>query len=70
MLISCAVTEQPICDFVFAYAKIRFSHDMAHFTLSKDRYSHDNAYLILCCYFSLTIEIYFVLRFSRKVIDL
>ena len=30
MLISCAVTPQLICDFVFAYAKIRFSHDTAH----------------------------------------
>ena len=30
-LISCAVTAQLICSFVFAYAKIRFSHDEAHF---------------------------------------
>ena len=28
-LISCAVTAQLICVFVFAYAKIRFSHDAA-----------------------------------------
>ena len=28
-LISCAVTVQLICGFVFAYAKIRFSHDAA-----------------------------------------
>ena len=28
-LISCAVTAQLICVFVFAYAKIRFSHDVA-----------------------------------------
>ena len=30
-LISCAVTAQMICTFVFAYAKGRFSHDAAHF---------------------------------------
>ena len=29
-LISCAVTSKLICVFVFAYAKIRFSHDAAH----------------------------------------
>ena len=28
-LISCAVTAQLICGFVFAYAKSRFSHDAA-----------------------------------------
>ena len=32
-LISCAVTAQLICVFVFAYAKSRFSHNEAHFTL-------------------------------------
>ena len=29
VLISCAVTAQLICSFVFAYAKIRFSHNAA-----------------------------------------
>ena len=29
-LISCAVTTQLICGFVFAYAKSLFSHDAAH----------------------------------------
>ena len=29
-LISCAVTTQLICSFVFAYSKTKFSHDMAH----------------------------------------
>ena len=29
-LISCAVTAQLICVFVFAYAKSRFSHNEAH----------------------------------------
>ena len=31
MLISCMVSMQLICTFVFAYVKIRFSHDAAHF---------------------------------------
>ena len=30
-LISCAVTSQLICAFVFAYAKNPVSHDAAHF---------------------------------------
>ena len=29
-LISCAVTAQLICAFIFAYGKSRFSHDAAH----------------------------------------
>ena len=29
-LISCAITAQLICVFVFAYAKTRFSHNEAH----------------------------------------
>ena len=29
-LISCAITAQLICTFVFAYAKSRFSHEAAH----------------------------------------
>ena len=29
-LISCVVTTQLICAFVFAYAKSKFSHDAAH----------------------------------------
>ena len=33
-LISCAITTQLIGGFVFAYAKIRFSHDGAHFKIS------------------------------------
>ena len=34
-LISCAVTAQLICAFVFAYAKIRFSHDAAHLVFER-----------------------------------
>ena len=30
VLVSCAVTAQLICTFIFTYAKIRFSHDEAH----------------------------------------
>ena len=33
VLISCAVTAQLICAFVFAYAKICVSHDMAQITV-------------------------------------
>ena len=34
-LISCEVAVQLICGFVFAYAKSRFSHDVAPFILMK-----------------------------------
>ena len=36
VLISCAVTVQLICVFVFAYANSRNSHDMAH--ISRKRF--------------------------------
>ena len=32
-LISCAVTAQLICVFVFAYVKYWFSHDLAHIVI-------------------------------------
>ena len=32
-LISCTITAQLICTFVFAYAKGSFSHDVAHFNV-------------------------------------
>ena len=35
-LISCAVTAQLICIVVFAYAKIRFSHNEAHLIIAAD----------------------------------
>ena len=35
-LISCAVTAQLICAFVFAYAKSRFSHDATHCVSESD----------------------------------
>ena len=41
-LISCAVTAQLICGFVFAYAKFRFSHDAAHM---QNVFSYDAAQL-------------------------
>ena len=41
-LISCAVTAQLICDFVFAYAKISFSHVAAYFIVILMLQSHDN----------------------------
>ena len=36
VLISCMVTVQLICGYVFACAKIRFSHDAAHLKLRHD----------------------------------
>ena len=41
-LISCAVTAQLICAFVFAYAKISFSHVAAYFIVILMLQSHDN----------------------------
>ena len=35
--ISCAVTMQQICAFAFAYAKSRFSHEVAHITSDIDQ---------------------------------
>ena len=35
--ISCIVTVQLICVFVFAYAKSRFSHEAAHFRFDKEK---------------------------------
>ena len=37
MLISCTVTAQLICAFVFAYAKSSFSHVEAHFVYMCDK---------------------------------
>ena len=34
-LISFAVTSKLVCVFVFAYLKIRFSHDAAHFAFNQ-----------------------------------
>ena len=39
-LISCAVTAQLICVFVFAYARNRFSHDTAHIRLKHNQGGH------------------------------
>ena len=40
-LISFAITSKLICAFVFAYAKIQFSHDAAHLI-----YTHNDSYII------------------------
>ena len=40
-LICFAVTAKLICVFVFAYTKIRFSHDAAHFSSSLFPEMHD-----------------------------
>ena len=44
-LISCAVTAQLICVFVFAYAKIRFSHSEAQIGFRRDHLSSGKARL-------------------------
>ena len=41
-LISCPVTAQLICVFVFAYVKSRFSHNEAHIIPLHDLASHLN----------------------------
>ena len=50
MLISCAVTAQLICTFVFAYAKIWFSHDVAHIINTIFCCSIDGLRRLLACY--------------------
>ena len=60
MLISCAVTVQLICIFVFAYSKIRFSCDAAHVLVIPDKH------LIKGCDF-LTFHNDCILLFSRPV---
>ena len=42
-LISFAVTAKLICAFVFAYAKIRFSHGAAHFMLCFSKCGYSDA---------------------------
>ena len=37
-LLSCKVTGQLICAFVFAYAKSKFFHEVAHFAKVKSRF--------------------------------
>ena len=44
MLINCVVTTQPICGFVFAYAKSRLSHDAAQIVHVALRIFTKNAY--------------------------
>ena len=46
VVISCVVTAQLICTFVFDYAKSRFSHDSAHFMRS---ISNHTAFTIYLC---------------------
>ena len=53
VLISCADTAQLICALVFAYAKIRFSHDEAHILKSKkcpkfNENNHTPTFMCVC----------------------
>ena len=45
-LISFAVTAKLICVFVFAYAKNRFSHDVAPIDIERDRHENPSSSLI------------------------
>ena len=47
-LISCAVTAQLICGFVFAYAKNRFSHDEAQMTSRNTSQRHRLRQGVIC----------------------
>ena len=46
-LISCAVTVQLFCPFVFAYVKCRFSHDAAHIVLTSMHSSYQTCIHVL-----------------------
>ena len=46
-LISFAVTAKLICVFVFAYTKLRFSHNEAHILMSYIRFSSANEVNVL-----------------------
>ena len=52
-LISCAVTAQLICNFVFAYAKIWFSHDAAQLLLDRRliKAKQHNGYFLFFSFF-------------------
>ena len=63
-LISCAVTAQLICVFVFAFAKSRFSHNEAHIIIyiyrhdcraDKNPYRHDRRADIQCLHKNLKL---------------
>ena len=61
-LISCAVTAQLICGFVFAYAKSRFSHDAAQMSPNvRDRmilFYYDRNICIFCYSFVICFTCY------------
>ena len=59
-LISCAVTAQLICGFVFAYAKIRFSHVAAQITTLRsilNRSTHPAMLTVDCCVIIRCLEV-------------
>ena len=53
-LISCEVTAQLFCTFVFAKAKIQFSHDVAHIMLMFV-FSHEVGEIKLVLFIALTL---------------
>ena len=68
MLISCAVTAQLICSFVFAYAKIRFSHVAAQITTLRsilNRSTHPAMLTVDCCVIIIQLnETYLKVKFD------
>ena len=69
MLYSCEVTAQVICIFVFAYAKNRFTHDLAHFAIRSGVILIAGALLILLVPFLLAfvfICCIFFIKLRRK----
>ena len=69
-LISCAVTPQLICIFVFAFAKSQFSHNEAHIIIyiyrhdgraDKNPYRHDRRAVCQCLHKNLKV-LFFPIR--------
>ena len=57
-LISCVVTVQLICAFVFAYAKSRFSNDAAHLMIKTDN----------CCQFPQKALLWVLIRIIETIL--
>ena len=74
-LISCAVTVQLICTFVFAYAKSWSSHDAAHLIKAHhepfiQRFKDSNSFIwtFILCARQLNINAYSFLTFVGAVV--
>ena len=63
MQISCAMTAQLICVFVFAYAKNRFSRDKAHINNDFNNCFIDEILLLMCVF------LFMVMNFLQSIIN-